>query len=80
MTISTFGQRSLWLVYEKIPLSSFLTEEIVHISNENVDGMSHAEYYKGLYQECKRQLTAAVKAADTKYTGIVQKYRDLELM
>ena len=57
---------------------STITEEIVHISNENVDGMSHAEYYKGLYQECKRQLAAAVKAADTKYTGIVQKYRDLE--
>ena len=23
MTISTFGQRFLWLAYEKIPLSSF---------------------------------------------------------
>ena len=54
---------------------STMTEEIVHISYEN------AEYYKGLYQDCKRQLTAfetTVKAADTKYTSIMQKYRDLE--
>ena len=54
---------------------STMTEEIVQISNEN------AEYYKGLYQYCKRQLTAletTVKAADTKYTSIVQKYRDLK--
>ena len=52
-----------------------MTEEIVHISNEN------AEYYKGLYQDCKRQLAAletTVKATDTKYTSIVQKYRDHE--
>ena len=51
---------------------STMTEEIVHISNEN------AEYYKGLYQDCKRQLTALETTVKAKYTSIVQKYRDLE--
>ena len=60
-----------------------MTEGVRKTSNEDilVDGISGAEYYKGLYEYCKQKLTtieADLKATNTKYNDITNHGLELE--